>query len=782
MRRIGPLVLILICALLGVVASTYFRRVRLQDKAAPRVPQMLPPNTASTAQDWVYRQSNGNGTQVEVHAKDYRLLDQQDKLELIGLELHLFNKDHTAYNKVLAAKAEFDNKTGILFSDGDVSITLNLPVSGEPKDRPTVVESSGMYFESKTGKVYTDRAAKFQFALGDGTAVGAMYDPQAHELTMKSQAQLLWRGRDPKSVPMKIEAGSVVYKEGESKVYLSPWSKLTRDTLTMDGGSAVASIQDGRLTLVEAQNAKGVDNQPERKLEYSAGKLTINFDDDGVVNHMHGEGNAQLTSSAKSGITHVSTDRVDLVYGVDGKVSTLQAATANGHSVVESTPAAPPGGVPAEKRVLKSDSLTAHMLPGGQEIDSIETTGPGSIEFIPAVATQSHRVLTGDRMFIRYGATNQIQSFESTNVSTRTDRPRQPGMKQAPAPALTWSRELKAEFDPKTAQLTRLDQTKDFRYEEGDRRARADRALLDQAKNIITLTGSARVWDATGTTTGNTIVLNQATGDFTADGNVNSTRMPDQNADNGMLSHDEPLHARAKRMSIGDSNMKVHYEGDVVLWQGANRLQADVVDIDRDAGILKAHGKVISQLVDKKDETAAHSAAKGAIFTIVHAPDLVYTDDTHLALYSGGAKLERPDLSVKAHEIRAFLREQQDDKSKPAAGPPVRKAAVTTAALDGTTKKKAENSSLDHAVADGNVEIVSSQAGRTRVGTSEHAEYFTDDGRAVLTEGKPKLVDSLKGTTTGRQLTWYSQDGRLLVNGVATQPASSLVLKKTASK
>ena len=100
---------------------------------------------------------------------------------------------------------------------------------------------------------------------------------------------------------MKIEAGNAVYKELESKVYLSPWSKLTRDTLTMNGGAAVVTLADQRLQLVEAQNAKGVDDQPGRRLEFSADQLDMNFDDDGQVNHIAGQRNAHLTSTAPIG-------------------------------------------------------------------------------------------------------------------------------------------------------------------------------------------------------------------------------------------------------------------------------------------------------------------------------------------------------------------------------------------------------------------------------------------------------------------------------------------------
>ncbi len=120
-----------------------------------------------------------------------------------------------------------------------------------------------------------------------------------------------------------------------------------------------------------------------------------------------------------------------------------------------------------------------------------------------------------------------------------------------------------------------------------------------------------------------------------------------------MLSEDEPLHARAKKMISNDNNLDIRYEGDAVLWQGADRLEADTVEIDRDNNLLKAHGHVLSQLLDKtKDDSAskggkprrsqrlpaANAATKPPlrVFTIVKAPDLDYNDDTRVAHYSGG--------------------------------------------------------------------------------------------------------------------------------------------------
>ena len=56
-----------------------------------------------------------------------------------------------------------------------------------------------------------------------------------------------------------------------------------------------------------------------------------------------------------------------------------------------------------------------------------------------------------------------------------------------------------------------------------------------------------------------------------------------------MLSEDEPLHARAKKMRFTDGNLQIRYDGNAVLWQGANRLQADVVEIDR-CGVMRSGG------------------------------------------------------------------------------------------------------------------------------------------------------------------------------------------------
>src|SRR5579884_27469 len=362
MRRSGPLILIVIVGMLAFLGSSWLVRRNEQHKAAPHIPRVLPPGTESTAEEWSWHQMNGTNPKAEIHARDFRELSSSGRFELRQVELDIYNKEYTEYNRVVSASADFDTSSNMMYSDGQVSITLRIPVGKQPDNQLMVVTSSGVHFDIKSGRAWTDRPAAFKYPLGEGTAVGASYDPQAGELLLKSQADMTWRGRNPDALPMHIQAGQVTYKEKESKVWLGPWTKFSRDTLSMVGGSTVVAIDKEHIRSVDADQATGVDNDPDRRLDYSADHLTMNFDDKGQVANILGDRNAHLVSTTKAGRTVVSTDRIDLAFAdATGKSSTLRSAVATGHSVADSHPAAAPGSNPPEERVLKSDVIHVAM-------------------------------------------------------------------------------------------------------------------------------------------------------------------------------------------------------------------------------------------------------------------------------------------------------------------------------------------------------------------------------------------------------------------------------------
>jgi lipopolysaccharide export system protein LptA len=328
---------------------------------------------------------------------------------------------------------------------------------------------------------------------------------------------------------------------------------------------------------------------------------------------------------------------------------------------------------------------------------------------------------------------------------------------------------MTAKFAPGSNQISTIDQQGNFRYQEGVRKATAKKAFLEQAVNRITLTDSAKVVDDSGSATADRIVMNQANGDMDAVGHVLSTHAPDKNEKPGtsMLDASQPMQAKADNMQTRENNTRIFYQGNVTMWQGANRITAGKVDLDREEQSLHAVGNVVSELVDNKEspadsDSAGGSAAQpkgapvatdGPVYTTVEAPELLYRDDTRRALYTGGATLTRQGMTITCKKLEAFLSPK--------------------------TAQNNNDSSLDHAFADGNVVVFKLLANnRKRTATSEHGEYFTADEKVVLNGGSPQMVDSIKGITRGRELVYYSGDDHLMVEGATKTPAFTQMKKR----
>jgi len=777
------LLLILVAIVCGIGARYRAQKIALreQDQALVK-PAPLPLDLNSTSEAWhlaeTDTQSGTGRTKAEIWAEDFKEQKDSARVDLKGVTLHIPNKKGDAYNLVKSAAASYFKDDHHLYSEGDVEITLNLPVAppaaGQPQRTPVSIKSSGVTYDTN-GRAETERASSFAFEHGDGTATGATYDPATHQLFMKSDVKVDWKPIGPHSKLMKIEGGSLEYDEAGSEIMLKPWGRLTRENTVVEGENVLIHLQDDgaghkEIRKIEAGKAHGTDTYPNRKLVYSADQLWVDFDDDGKASKITAQTNAHLVSTSEATETDVTANHVELNFDAVGSESVLTGVTSSGNSVVTSKPVPAPGREPGETHVLRSEVIEMEMREGGHEISSLVTHAPGSLEFLPNLPSQHHRTLDGKDMVIAYGPQNRIESFRATNVKTMTD-PSADELKRDPnrKRSVTASLDMLAHFDPKTSHMASMEQWGDFTYEQGDRRARAAKASLDADKNLILLETSARMWDSTGSTSADHVRMDERTGDFVAEGGVNSSRLPekDQKKNSEMLSGDQPMQAQARKMESSNHNRTIHYEGDVSMWQGANRIQASVIDLDREKRGLVADGNVVTNLweqpkdEDQKDDrmsgpqnqkSGQKKKATAPVLTVVHAPHLVYTEANRLAVYSGGVALSRPGLNVKAKTLQAFLSESGAD------------------------------SRLERAFADGAVEIVQNSRLATRTGSAEHAEYYTDQQKVYLKGGAPKLVErKLSGkqdVTEGTELTYFANDDRLLVNGSPAKPGQSRIQRK----
>ena len=760
MRGTRWLLLVVIAVILGGIAIKYRAQKDIIRAQAPPTPKPLAESLNAAADHYEATKRNGSGKcdTFHVEAESYEQSKDSSHVDLKNVSVKTYNKECTAYNLSRSAAATYFENDSRLYSDGEAQITLNIPIDGKPKHTPVSIKTSGVTVDVNTGRAETDRPSTFVFDNGSGKATGAFYDPVTHELQLKSGVEIDWKPDRPNSKAMKIEAATLQYHEAASEILLSPWGKLTRDNTVVEGENVIIHLREtgsgdnSRRTIsqVHAERAHGVDAYPARKLQYSADELLIDCDEDGEIKSIIAQNNAHLVSTAEASETTVNANRVDLGFDVIKKESLLSHVNAVGDAVVNSRPLPVKGKDLGETHVLRSQSLEMKMRPGGHEMDTVLTHAPGTLEFLPNLPAQHHRVLTGNDMRITYGAQNRVDTFHTTNATTRTD-PNAAEKSRNRVQSSTSSQDLLARFDPRTGQMSTIDQNGSFAYQEGDRHALAQKASLDQATNVILLDGAARMWDSTGSTSADRIRMDQRTGDFLAEGNVNSSHLPDKNPkkNSAMLSGDDPLQAKARKMDSRNHNRVVHYEGDVVMWQGANRLTASVADLDRDKKILVANGNVVNYLWEQPKEDQKKKGA-GPVLTVVKAPSMKYTDSDRLAVYTGGVTLTRTGMLVKSRELQAFLADSDAD------------------------------SRLVKALADGNVEIVGTTNGHVRTGTAQHSEYYTDEQKVVLTGGQPKLVDMLNGKEKGSiqapdKLTYFANDDSLLGSGSASQPVQSRI-------
>jgi lipopolysaccharide export system protein LptA len=754
MRSTRWLLLVAIAAIIFGVGVSYRRLKKTNQKNAVAAPAPLPENVSSTFKDFVWTKKNqSTGCQIVVSAKGMNQAEDTSRSEISDVTLRLFHKVgdrcDAKFDLIRSASATYFDSENRLYAEGEVDITLGEPSDGQAPSSLISIKSSGVTFDTDSGKADTERRATFLFKNGEGQSTGATYDPPSKELLMKNDVVVDWQPATPHSKPMHIEAPSLQYHESSAEIDLIPTGRMTRDEMVFEGETPVIRLRDDGsghkfIREIDADRAHGTDATPSRKLSYSADRVWVYYNDDHLVEKIVVEGNAAMTSTAETSETNVSANHVEMFFDPHDKESRLTRVACTGNAVVASKPLAATGRLPSESHVLRSENIEMSMRPGGREIETLSARPSGTLEFLPNLPAQHHRTLEGDDMLITYGAQNRIASFHAVNARTATD-PNADELKRKRAVAVTSSRDFSARFDPQSSQLASMEQTGNFTYQEGDRKAHANKATLDQKQNVMTLDTGAAVSDATGATSADHIRLDERTGDFLAEGNVNSTRLPEsgQKNDSAMLSGDTPLNATARKMESSNRAGSHHtrYEGNARLWQGANRISAEVVEIDRDKHTLTADGSVVTEAWSQpKDDEKKKGAA--AVLTKVYAPHLVYTDQDRLAFYSGGVRLDRPELHLKSKELRAWLADSKAD------------------------------SQLDKAFADGAVEIAGARKENAYNGNSEHAEYYTTEQKVVLNGGSPKLIRTVGGrqptVITQRELIYFVNDGKLTGTGAAT--------------
>jgi lipopolysaccharide export system protein LptA len=174
-------------------------------------------------------------------------------------------------------------------------------------------------------------------------------------------------------------------------------------------------------------------------------------------------------------------------------------------------------------------------------------------------------------------------------------------------------------------------------------------------------------------------------------------------------------------------------------------VESSSLDVWRAQRRVSSGSQVLTSLLQPAPGAAAGSTASGAEREVrpvtIRADRLEYFDQGRQASYRGDVRLQTDNTTLQADRLDVYL----------------------------TSAPSVESSELERAVAEGHVVVEQP----TRRATGNHAEYFAAQGKILLSGGPPMLYDQDKGFTTGRRLTFFLRDDRLLVDGGDNSPTLS---------
>src|SRR5580698_600643 len=179
MRGTSWLLLVAVAAIVFGVGIVYQRHKKDIYDHAQAAPPPLPDDVSSSTQlgTWTEKDQKTGCTSYQLTSKEMRKAADSTHSELSGVELRIYHKStsqapgegtttitcDTKFDLVHSDAATFFDSDNRLYAEGPVQITLGEPTEGEAPPNLISITSSGVTFDTKSGKADTERYTKFHF-------------------------------------------------------------------------------------------------------------------------------------------------------------------------------------------------------------------------------------------------------------------------------------------------------------------------------------------------------------------------------------------------------------------------------------------------------------------------------------------------------------------------------------------------------------------------------------------------------------------------------------------
>jgi lipopolysaccharide export system protein LptA len=789
--------------MVAVVAGFYvYARYRVQ-RAIHELPAKLGVDIQQNTEGFTYSQAAGGHTIFSISAANAIRYKQGGKAELHKVKIISYGRQSDRLDEITGDDFEYDAESGDITAKGRVSIELQAvqPATATPGTSPKKVgsplhlETSGLIFNKITGVAKTSEKIAFVLPQGSGSAVGATYDSKKNTFQLRSDIHLLTSG--PK--PMNLRADSALFEQESQELMLTDL-RAQSGIRRLEAQQVILHLRDDNT--VERADASGGVNalvQGVRRAQLHAAEASFTF----------GAQNQAISGRLAGGVTWETSGstasrgnagRVILAFGPNNQIKSAQlrdnvdlvqfSSVQNGKQISPTkTDAALIGQGPQPRAALPQPPLRQPGVPeqqateqpqsaefrgdgldlvviNGSQVQTATSIGAAQVALATpqksgltgAQPQNGKTVITASRFEAKFAKDNRISTLAgSSPVKIVSAAPGQPAR-------ISQSHDLLATFSKgKTQTLEEVVQSGDVQMQEAKRSATADQATFNQSSDSMALTGNVRYKDdATGSAlTSDTLVLNRATGETSANGGVKTT-YAEQKAtpSGGVLSASQAVHVTAEQMVAKNSTGTARYSGRSRLWQGGNIVQAPVIEFNRNGRTLDARAEGsqrVSTVFVQPDKNGKNAPVE------VNADRLRYEEAQRKAFFEGSILVHSADSTLRANKAVITL--------KPRAAGQEAKTQPPKAQQQGAPN---EVQTID---ATGDIQL--EQPSRKAIG--ERLVYTTDEGKFVLTglpSVPPSIFDAEHGQVTGVSLTFFNRDGRVLVDGSNSTSITQTRFKK----
>ncbi len=767
-----------------VVISMYFYARSRATNVLKSIPGKMGYDIKQTASGFQFSKSDGKRTLFTVQASDVKEFKINGNAELHKVSIVLYGRDSSRFDQIYGDDFAYNQKTGDVSAKGDVQIDLVAnpaglasPDQATPKElkNPIHLKTRDLVFNKDSGNASTDSRVELRTPQARGWAVGVSYTGKTNVLTLSSQVHVELNG--PKPAVLDADRGLIT---NEPRTIMLDHPRMKSDSGTLQADQATVYL-DSR-NQVERVLAKG--NVTTQTRLNATNKKPRRRNDAKLVQEVRGRSDQAefsfvkdedvLDTAVLSGNVHIEQSGLQTMLGDAGRV----LVDFTGHNEVKTIHAVDGvhlsqktdnQGLADKASAMQDFELVAptinFIVDHGHILRSAETAGAAQITILQsqpqgtaAKAAEDRTIVTARKFtaeFSESGGTTRLAGIHGAPDTRIVNTPAgQPDR-------VSTSDSVDAAFFPQGG-IDSVTQKGKVVYSEGDGPAKRMQAFssvahYSPADQMLVLTGEPRITNGGMQTTANTIRINRATGEATAEGDVKSTYSELKELPNGaLLASSSPIHVTAATMTAHNNPGIAIYSGGARLWQEANTIQAPSIQFDRDHRSLTAQGSadqpVQTILVQpekpidsnsRKTGKKAKSAQSSSI--AITGLKLTYSDSERRVHYEGGVTAKGAEFTASADTLDAYLL------------PHSQTSAVQELSGPGQ---------LDHMLAQGKVVIQQPK----RRAEGQNLVYTAADDKFVLTGGPPSIFDAEQGKITGVSLTFFRRDDRVLVEGEASTP------------